>query len=141
MVLPTYHSLKERGSQDSLSIHSGSMMRRAGNASSMVSAGPSCLNLSTLTLSDNPTSHHSGTHLSSLAQNGHQATLARGWGSTETRRASTCLSAMAGKAQEYSRAPDSRPTVDTNAAPEKDGWGWGYFVDVAEDDDEDVLMW
>lgn len=140
MVLP-----KERGSQDSLSIHSGTaMMRsRASNACSMASGGPSCLNLSTLTLSDNistTTSHQSGTQLSSFAQNGNQATLRRGWGSAETRRASTSLSSMAGKAQEYSSVvPSRRPIVDTNAAPEKDGWG--YFVDVAEDDDEDVLMW
>lgn len=141
MVLQPYQSLKEMGSQDSLSIHSGTMMRRTSNAGSMTSAGPSCLNLSALTLSEKATSHHSSSHLSSFAQNSHQVTLRRGWGSAETRRASTSLSTMAGQAQEYSRQVPARPLVDTNSAAATEKDGWGYFVDVPEEDNDDALMW
>lgn len=141
MVLPISKSLKERGSQDSLSIGSGTMMRKTNNANS-VASGPSCLNLSALTLNDNAT-HQSATHLNAYNHEGHQTTLSRGWGSAETRSASTSLSTMVGHTQEYlsqQQVPAVRPVVDTRIVSEKDGWG--FFVDVVGDEeDEDALMW
>lgn len=136
MVLPTYQSLTERGSHESLPVHSGRIMRMTSNASS-IATSPSSLNLSALTLSD---AHQSAIHLGSNNQRGQQATLRRGWGSTETRRASTSLCTMASQTQEYQRQAPGHPPADTSTpAHEKDGWG--YFVDVGENDEEEALMW
>lgn len=134
MVLPTYQALKQQqGSHDSLSVSTESTMRRSGPNS------VSNLNLSSLTLSDG---NRSGSHLSSYNNNSsvnvQNSGLSRGWGSTETRRASTSLSSMAGTADSNYSAQQPRSKAE-NQVGEKDCWG--YFVDVAEDEDEDVLMW
>jgi hypothetical protein len=135
MVLPTYQSLKS--SQESMPLTSSAVVMRRASTSSSVPSGPSCLNLSALTLSD---SHQSATRLNSFNST-NQATLKRGWGSAETRRASTSLCTMTGQVQVHQRYPaiQGRPVTDaTNTSSEKDGWG--YFVDVAEEDEE-ALMW
>ena len=126
--------IKERVSQDSLSVASATMIRRASTSISVVSA--SSLNLSSLTLGD---THQSGSQLSTYCSQGNhqQAGMKRGWGSIETRRASTSLNTMAGPTQEHLGDKRSRPTAEDSNGKD----GWGYFVDTAQDDDEDVLMW
>ncbi|CAB9527001.1 expressed unknown protein [Seminavis robusta] len=145
MVLESFQPLKNNHSQ---LLGSPSMMRRVSTCSSSGSTGGvSCLNLSSLNLSE---SHQSGARLSSyssssMAQSG--SMMRRGWGSTETRRASTSLSTMAGTAEDNSgngwTAGAACVVPNTNAVPtnNNDKDGWGYFVDVAGDEDEDALMW
>ena len=136
MVLPAYQSLKDGGSSSTVSATTNPMRR--SNASSVTASN---LNLSSLTLSDsNQVGSHS--HLSSynsVNSSSQGATLKRGWGSTETRSASTSLSTMAGASDDHFNGRLARPVAVENQPGDKDGWG--YFVDVAEDDDEDVLMW
>lgn len=145
MELQTYVPLKDHGSQDSLSVgvvSGAQMMRRAGSCS----AGPSCLNLSSLTLSEG---HPSGSQLSSFnksstdAHSTSQTSMTkRGWGSIETRRASTSLSTMAESTDHTNSNSWAHSLNHGNPSSNNDKDAWGYFVDVAgEDEDEDALMW
>ena len=141
------------------------MHRTTSTSSSFSSAGPSSLNLSALTLSETHHHHPSSeSQLSSFGNHQHHAHhhhhhnaqgvvgavggaggasssvvgggLKRGWGSAQTRQASTSLSTMA-----EDGAGDgqwSRPVMEQQGG-EKDGWG--YFVDALDDEDEDALMW
>ena len=154
-----YEPLKDHGSQDSLTVGVVSGDRKIRRANS----GPSSLNLSSLTLSD---SHQSGSQLSSFIDHGSLGNrisngepcstsqtsmmMARGWGSIETRRASTSLSTMAGSDGTIGTCWDAPSTSNNNPSSQNNNNNssndikdeWGYFVDVAgEDTDEDVLMW
>jgi hypothetical protein len=119
------------------------MMRRAGSCV----AGPSCLNLSSLTLSEG---HQSGSQLSSFAKSSTEAhstsqtsMMKRGWGSIETRRASTSLSTMAGSSEHTNRNNwADAMNIANPSSSNNDKDAWGFFVDVAaEGEEEDALKW